>query len=547
MGIFLNSKSPADAYKAAASEKYFVDKSALIAELIPALGTSQRFFCITRPRRFGKSVMADMIAAFFGKTADSKELFGSLEIASPGIMQQLRRASCRDYCRYLNQYDVIYIDFSEIPEHCSSYQAYITRILSVLKRDIYTAFPEYGIDSSDSIWDILTAIYQENSQRFIFVLDEWDAIFHMDFITEADKKAYLLFLKSLLKGRVYAELVYMTGILPIAKYSDGSELNMFVEYNMATTERFSQYFGFSGSEVDRLYTIYQQSTEMPRFTRNDLRTWYDGYYSAGKERLYNPRSIVCALTDNQLRNYWTSSGTYDSIFHYIRNNETDMQEDLAVLFAGECIPSDIQEYAATAMELNTKDEIYSALVVYGLLTYKDGFVSIPNRELMDSFASMMKKERSLGYIYNLANASKKMLSATLSGNTQEMAEILSFAHNTESPIFSYNSEIELSAIVNLVYLAARDSYRVEREDKAGEGYVDFIFYPDRRDQDAFILELKVDSTPEDAIRQIKEKKYALRFKGKLGERTKYTGRILAVGISYDKKTKKHSCKIEEIR
>lgn len=547
MGIYLNSKSPSDAYKSAASEKYFVDKSALIAELIPALGTSQRYFCITRPRRFGKSVMADMIAAFFGRTADSGELFSSLEIASPRITQRLKRASCEDYRRYLNQYDVVYIDFSEIPEHCNSYYAYITRILSVLKRDICTAFPEYSIDSSDSIWDILAAIYQENSQRFIFVLDEWDAIFHMDFITEADKKSYLLFLKSLLKGRIYAELVYMTGILPIAKYSDGSELNMFVEYNMATAERFSQYFGFSDSEVDRLYGIYQQSTEEPRFTRDDLRIWYDGYYSAGRERLYNPRSIVCALTNDQLRNYWTSSGTYDSIFHYIKNNETDMQDDLAILFAGECIPSDIQEYAATAMQLNTKDEIYSALVVYGLLTYKDGFVSIPNHELMDSFASMMKKECSLGYIYNLANASKKMLSATLSGDVQKMAEILSFAHDTESPIFSYNSEIELSAIVNLVYLAARDSYRVEREDKAGKGYVDFIFYPDRKNQDAFILELKVDSTPEDAIRQIKDKKYALRFKGKLGERTKYTGRILAVGISYDRKTKKHSCKIEEIK
>ncbi|MEZ3486101.1 MAG: ATP-binding protein [Lachnospiraceae bacterium] len=546
MGIYLNSKSPSDAYKAAASEKYFVDKSALIAELIPALGTSQRFFCITRPRRFGKSVMADMVAAFFGKKADSKELFDSLEIASPRIMKQLKRDSGKDYDRYLNQYDVIYIDFSEIPEHCNSYHAYINRILSVLKRDIQTAFPEYYTDSADSIWDILTAIYQENRQRFIFVLDEWDAIFHMDFITEADKKAYLLFLKSLLKGRVYAELVYMTGILPIAKYSDGSELNMFVEYNMATTERFSQYFGFSSSEVDRLYAIYQQSTDTPRFTRDDLRIWYDGYYSAGKERLYNPRSIVCALTDNQLRNYWTSSGIYDSIFHYIKNHENDMQDDLAILFAGECIPSDIQEYAATAMQLDTKDEIYSALVVYGLLTYKEGLVSIPNHELMDSFASMMKKERSLGYIYNLANVSRKMLSATLSGNTQEMAEILSFAHNTESPIFSYNSEIELSAIVNLVYLAARDNYRVEREDKAGEGYVDFIFYPDQKNQDAFILELKVDSTPDDAIRQIKDKEYVLRFKGKLGEKTKYTGRILAVGISYDKKMKKHSCKVEEL-
>ena len=155
----------------------------------------------------------------------------------------------------------------------------------------------------------------------------------------------------------------------------------------------------------------------------------------------------------------------------------------------------------------------------------------------------MNKE-SLGYVYRLANESKRMLAATLRGDTDTMAEILEFAHNTESPVLSYNSEIELSAVVNLVYLAARDKYRVEREDKAGRGYVDFIFYPERKNADALIVELKVDSTPDDAIRQIKDKEYALRFKGKLGEKQIYTGRVLAVGVSYSKKTKKHSCKVE---
>lgn len=546
MGRFLNSRIPFDSYKTTASEKYFVDKTALIAELIPALGTNQRFFCITRPRRFGKSVMASMVGAFFDKTMDAEEIFEKQEIASAEISEKLRSDSFGDYHSYINHYDVIYIDFSRTPESCTSYNSYINRISHGLKKDLCERFPEYNIDTDDSVWDILTVIYQKSGQRFIFVLDEWDAIFHMEFLTDNDKKAYLLFLKSLLKDSMYAELVYMTGILPIAKYSDGSELNMFLEYNMATAERFSKYFGFSDSEVDRLYNIYQQTTKNIKLSRDDLRSWYNGYYTAAGERVYNPRSIVCALTDNQLRNYWTSSGTYDSVFSYIKDNVDDIQDDLALLFAGETIPTDIHEYAATSMQLETKDEIYSAMVIYGLLTYENGYVSIPNQELMDSFASMMKKEKSLGYIYNLANASKKMLRATLTGNTREMTDILKYAHDTESPIFSYNSEIELSAVVNLVYLAARDSYRVEREDKAGEGYVDFIFYPDRKNTDAFILELKIDSTPDDAIKQIKDKKYALRFRGKLGEKPKYTGRILAVGISYSKKNKEHSCKVEEL-
>lgn len=547
MGIFLNSRIPVDSYKATASEKYFVDKTALIAELIPALGRNQRFFCITRPRRFGKSVMASMVGAFFCKAADTDEIFSKLDIASQEISRRLEKESCKNYRHYLNRYDIIYIDFSETPENCNSFDAYITRILHGLKKDLAKNFPEYIINLNDSVWDILSEIYQKTGQRFIFVMDEWDAVFHMEFITEADKKSYLLFLKSLLKDKIYAELAYMTGILPIAKYSDGSELNMFVEYNMATSERFSEYFGFSDIEVDRLYSIYTQSVENVKITRDDLCIWYDGYHTALGKRMYNPRSIVCALTDNQLRNYWTSSGVYDSIFGYIKDNVAEIQNDLALLLAGGEISANMHEYAATSMRLETKDEIYSAMVVYGLLTYKDGSVSIPNKELMDSFASMVKKEKSLGYIYRLANASKRMLSATLAGNTGEMAEILKMAHDTESPIFSYSSEIELAAIVNLVYLAARDNYRVEREDKAGEGYADFIFYPDCKSADAIILELKVDSTPDTAIRQIKDKRYVLRFKGKIAEKPKYTGRILAVGICYNRKTKEHSCKIEELK
>ncbi len=533
MGMFLNSIIPFTSYQTTASGKYFVDKSALLGELIPSLGTEERFFCITRPRRFGKSVMANMVGAFFGKALDAENIFEKLMISSSEL-----------YRKHLNQHNIIYIDFSETPRDCTNYQQYIDRIQNGINSDFAEAYPEFPINTADAVWDIMTNIFLKTGHRFIFILDEWDAVFHMPFITEKERRDYLLFLKSLLKGKVYAELVYMTGILPIAKYSDGSELNMFKEYNMATRARFSEYFGFTEAEVDILYDIYMQTTKNPRITRKDLRIWYDGYHTKAGSQIYNPRSIVCALTDNELANYWTSSGTYDSIFGYVKANIEDIQDDLALMFAGGAIASDIREYAATSMQLKTKDEIYSAMVIYGLLTFEDGYVSIPNKELMDSYASMIKKEKSLGYIYNLANVSQKMLAATLNTDTKTMVDILEFAHNTESPIFSYNSEIELSAIINLVYLAARDKYRVEREDKAGKGYVDFIFYPERKTDDAIILELKINDTPETAIRQIKEKNYALRFKGKLGETPKYTGRILAVGISYDKQTKVHSCKID---
>mgnify|MGYP000143437415 FL=1 len=143
----------------------------------------------------------------------------------------------------------------------------------------------------------------------------------------------------------------------------------------------------------------------------------------------------------------------------------EVREDLSLMISGENIEAKVQEYAATAEELTTKNQIYSAMVIYGLLTYEDGEVFIPNRELMYKYNELLLTNESLGYVYRLAKESERMLKATLAGDTQTMAEILEYAHNTESPILSYNNEIELSAIVNLVYLAARDKYRVEREDK----------------------------------------------------------------------------------
>ncbi|MDE7311671.1 MAG: AAA family ATPase [Eubacterium sp.] len=541
MGKYLNSRVPYEAFKAIAGGRYFVDKSRLLGELMPAAGMEERFFCITRPRRFGKSVMANMVGAFFGKAADAEKIFQKLEIAR-----------MEGYRMHLNSHDVICIDFSRIPRGCTDYARYISRIEDGINHDLAEAYPQCHLAQEEAVWDNLSSVFEETAQKFVFVIDEWDAPFYLPFVTEKDRKEYLLFLKSLLKGQAYVELAYMTGVLPIAKYSSGSELNGFLEYDMANTERFGTYFGFLDGEVDRLYQTYRQAAQdhsfQARVTRDALAEWYDGYYTASGEKIYNPRSVVYALTNNQIRNYWTSSGPYDEIFYYIKNNTEDVRDDLAWMVSGDGVEARMLEYAATAPELNTKDQIYSAMVIYGLLTYEkeSGRVFIPNKELMGQFDELLISNENLGYMNRLAKASAAMLKATLAGDTKAMAEILNYAHDTESPIFSYNSEIELSAVVNLVYLAARDKYRIEREDKAGKGYVDFIFYPQRQGAECILLELKVDASPMDAIRQVREKNYMLRFQGKLAEKPKYTGKILAVGIAYDRKTKEHQCMVEEL-
>lgn len=381
-GMFLNNTQVFQKYCGLQNGKYFVDKSEILEDLFEVMGTELKYLCITRPRRFGKTIMANMIASFFTKGMDGKKIFDNLKIAN-----------AKEYSKHLNQYDVIYIDFSCVPDVCRDYVSYITRIRNGIKKDLLKQYKELQLDESSSVADLFSEINQkQNGKKFIFVMDEWDAVFHMSFITEADRQEYLLFLKNLLKDKAYVELAYMTGILPIAKYSDGSELNMFTEFQMTGLEAYSEYFGFTDKEVDQLYKQFLQNQEEPKVSREDLRDWYDGYYSASGIRLYNPKSIVTALYFNQIANYWTSSGVYDSVFYYVKNNIHELQDDLALMIAGEKIPAHIQEYAAVSRNMNTKDEIYSAMLVYGLLTYKDGKVMIPNREIADSFAYMMKKK-----------------------------------------------------------------------------------------------------------------------------------------------------------
>ena len=538
MGIYLNSESAYTLYKSETQKPYFVDKSRMIEELFPLIEEGANHICITRPRRFGKTVTANMISAFFSRAREAADIFDRLKISTS-----------QNYSKYCNQYNVIHISLNDISRQCTTYEEYITRIEQRLVRDLKRAYPQAELDGEESAVDALMEIYTENSEnRFIFIFDEWDFLFHQPFVTEKEKREYLSYLRSLLKDRPYVILAYMTGILPIAKYSSGSELNMFTEYTMLSEEKFSEVFGFTDSEVDSLYQKYTDYTDHIKVTREGLRYWYNGYHTFSGERVYNPRSVVCALRNNNLGNYWTSAGPYDEIYYYIENNVAAVRDDLALMVSGIPVPAKIREYAATSMNLNTKDEIFSSMVVYGFLSYENGKVSIPNKELMDRFDEMLQRESSLGYVYRLARASDRMLEATLSGDVDTMAEILELAHDTEVPLLRYNNETELSAVVNLVYLSARDRYRVEREDKAGTGYVDFIFYPETdKSLDCIILELKVDSSPEEAIGQIKTKKYDLRFRERIGEEQKYTGRILAVGMSYDRKTKKHICKVEVLR
>ncbi len=522
MGRYLNTDSCFKNFHKLYNNSYFVDKSLIIGDLNNRIGTNSQYICITRPRRFGKTSIAEMLGAYYCKAIDSKEIFDTLKIKNSN-----------SYNEYLNKCNIIKISFNEFPDNnLDNYEAYINRIKSLLTEDIINAYPHLKRNNyqDKSLNDLLI----ETGDEFIFILDEWDYIFGTNQFVE-HQADFLRFLMNLLKDKPYVSLCYMTGVLPIKKYSDTSELNMFNEFNFLKDRVFGRYFGFTEEEVK----VLCQKNQNIKF--EELEDWYNGYSTANNIKLYNPRSVICALENNYCESYWTNTGSMNGVLEYLKYNILDVRDDVIKMVSGEEIEINIdEEFRAGQFHPKTREEIYSAMIVLGFLSYYDGYIKIPNKELLKEFEKALR-DSSFGIVSEIVNNSKKLLDATVNGDAKAVEDFLHNVHNSEIPILQYNDENSLACVVNLAYLSARDYYRIEREEKTGKGYADFMFHPKRKNRTGFIIELKKDDSVDNAIAQIKEKEYSQKLKLESN-----CSKILAVAICYDSKTKEHHCKIEEL-
>ncbi len=458
-------------------------------------------------------------ACYYSKNANFKTLFDELKISKKP-----------SYLEHLNKHNVIYITFNSNASDCNKYSEYIEFYKNRLVRDIKQIYP--NVNSDDTISEMLKQAYEETGKGFIFILDEWDYIFNNNLFELKDREKFLDFLKNLLKDKPYVELAYMTGVLPIAKYSSGSALKMFKEYNILNDRKYHKYFGFTLEETKKL------CEKQDEVSFEELRSWYDGYKSCSGTDIFNPRSVVYALTDGVCQSYWTNTGPMDEIIYYINSDTGLVKDDIVRMVSGIPLEIKLKGYAAEQKELSTRNQILSAMTIYGFLSYYDETLVIPNKELRIKFDEALEDE-SMGAVSEIVMKSNEMLKATIRQDTETMEKLIQEAHDINIPVIRYNDENSLACVVTLVYLSARSKYKIVREMPAGVGFADFIFYPNDKSKPAFIIELKKDSTPEEALRQIKEKRYALALK-------EYTGKKLAVGIVYDSKQKSHHVKIEEI-
>lgn len=377
----------------------------------------------------------------------------------------------------------------------------------------------------------LEDVYSATNEQFIFIIDEWDCIFREYSKNKKAQNRYLDFLRNLLKDKPYVKLAYMTGILPIKKYGIHSALNMFEEISMIEPELLAEFMGFTENEVKDLCSLYNVSYE-------EMREWYDGYYMTDCLSTFSPRSVVASIDRKKFGNYWTSMETYEALRVYIDMNYDGLKDDVVKLLAGEEVYLNTNKFQNDMTTFKSKDDVLKLLIHLGYLGYNSSNQTcyIPNKEVTSSFVASVEDPSWNETTKALLN-SRELLEATWNEDEKKVAKYIEEAH-LDTSILTYNNENALSYTISIAYMYARNYYTIVREMPSRKGYADMILIP-KDDKPAMIIELKWNQDVETAITQIKEKKYP-----KLLE--EYKDNLLIVGITYDKKTKKHICRIEKM-
>ena len=521
MGVYLNPGN--DKFYKAINSEIYVDKTGLIQYTNRVFNTMQQNVCVSRPRRFGKSMTANMLAAYYSRGCQSEKLFEEFKIAKDPSFRQ-----------HLNRYNVFFMNMQEFLSRSKTVEKMILRISQLLMRDLKQEYPDIAYFDETDLAESMQDVYQHTGCPFVIIIDEWDCIFRE---YKEDKKAqeqYLDFLRDFLKDKSYIHLAYMTGILPVKKYGTHSALNMFDEFSMIYAGPLAEYVGFTESEVKILCDRYHMDME-------EIREWYDGYHFENCESVYNPRSVVNAMLFGAIRNYWNMTESFEALQTYIDMNFDGLKDDVLSMLAGEHIPVNTGNFTNDMTTFRDENDVLTLLIHLGYLSCdsKEQSVCIPNNEIQSEYVNAVSVS-DWGEVSKALKHSADLLHAIWKENEQAVAEGMERAH-FETSHLQYNDENALSYTISLALYAAKNYYTIYREFPTGKGFADRIFLPRKKFQEkpALVVELKWDKSARGAIQQIKEKQYCRSLE-------EYTGNILLVGINYSKKDKKHQCVIEKM-
>ena len=504
----------------------YVDKSEMISFINKTLGTTDKLTCVSRPRRFGKSFAAKMLAAYYDKSCDSRELFQGLDIAG-----------CSSFETYLNQFYVIYLDITWFISTLGNIKETVKYLQKEVIKELQEVFPT-ARPECNSLPVMLANVNEATGDKFIIIIDEWDALFREAKDDVDLQKEYIQLLRGLFKSSQTDKMIeaaYITGILPIKKYGTQSALTDFREYTMLQPKKLAKYVGFTEKEVINLCEEYSMDFE-------EMKKWYDGYSFNRVKSVYSPNSVIEAIKTEEISNYWTETETYESLKVYIDMDEDGLKETIIQMLGGASCPIDIGTFQNDMTSIQTKDDVLTLLVHLGYLAYDlaTKSVFIPNEEVRQEFIRAVKASRHTE-VAKMILASDQLLRDTLSMNDDQVAKAIQAAHSAgTAPIF-YNNEQALRSVIRFAYISCIDKFQEIQELPAGTGYADVVYLPKRgSDMPILVIELKWNKDAESAIEQIKNRNYPQVFDGCGND-------ILLVGINYDDKTKTHTCVIEKYR
>lgn len=405
MGVYLNPGN--DLFAEAIRGEIYVDKTELIACANRCVKTPQKFICISRPRRFGKSMAANMLAAYYGKNCDSAKLFSDYKIAKE-----------KSYKNYLNKFNVIAINIQDFLSITTSVDEMICYLQSEIIGELKEVYIDKISEKDNYLSVVLNKIYSKTKDPFIFIIDEWDCILRDSHYNENDQKKYLDFIRSLLKDKAYVALAYMTGILPVKKYGTHSALNMFDEYSMMNPGEYAEYIGFTEEEVKELCDEHSVCFD-------EMKNWYDGYTFPGVEHIYNPKSVVDSIRRKNFSSYWTQTETYEALKIYIDLNFDGLKDAIVEMLAGDCVEVNTLKFQNDMTTFKSKDDVLTLLVHLGYLAFswENSVVYIPNSEVQGEFYNAIEGVQ-WDDVINALKQSEYLLQATWNQDTDTVEKIL---------------------------------------------------------------------------------------------------------------------------
>lgn len=535
MGTYINRGN--DGFVKYTNSEY-IDKTGMIAYINSTLGGANMLTCVTRPRRFGKSIAANMLCAYYDKSCDSSALFKNFAIAKDPSYQE-----------HLNKYNVINVDVTNFVSEYRGRKDIVKKMQKAIKDDIIAAFPEVKVPRNAHLMSVLLAIATEKKEKFIVVIDEWDALCRELASKTAILDEYIDMLRRMFKSIDTANVfagVYMTGILPIKKYGTQSALNDFCEYSMTNPGPMGDLLGFNDDDVKKLSEKYGMDF-------SELKRWYDGYEmdtfdwrvnipEIKKTAIYNPNSVMTAIRERHCDNYWAKTEAFEALQQYIDCDFDGVKETLECLIKGEATQINVLRFGNDISSVTDNSELFTLLIHFGYLNYnrKERTATLPNQEIREEFVEALRGSKSHKELSELVRTSDKLLEALWMKDEATVAKGVEHVHNHKVAPNFYNNEQALRSVVRTAFLGAIDHYIEIQELSSGKGYADLVFIPRcNSNHPLLVIELKWNHSADTAITQIKKREYPDIL-------TPFAGEILLVGISYDSNSKEHSCVIESI-